>query len=155
MERSLPLFAAFEQTVPEPTPLPPRMDPPPDDRPPRKLARDTQRAARQRNSAGKQARAVLDFLSRRGPHGATDEEIAIELSIRLNSAGARRCELRDRGLAVDSGRRRETSSGSLAAVWVLAGPGSLDPAPLPARNDRTGVPSAMAAGTIDNGGPDR
>ena len=155
MERSLPLFAALEQTLPEPTPLPPRVDPPPDSRPPRKLARDTQRAARQRNSAGKQARAVLDFLSRRGPHRATDEEIATELSIRLNSAGARRCELRDRGLAVDSGRRRETSSGSLAAVWVVAGSASPDSAPLPARNDRTGVHSATAADIADNGGPGR
>ena len=61
MERSLPLFAALEQTIPEPTLLPPRVDPPQDNRPPRKLTRDTQRAARQRNGGRGTGRAGPGF----------------------------------------------------------------------------------------------
>jgi hypothetical protein len=84
---------------------------------------DTRRAARESLSApyiGEQLRSVLDYFGRQGAKGAIDEELSRDMHLRLNSAGARRFELCARGLVVDSGRRRETTSGRLATVWILA-----------------------------------
>ena len=69
--------------------------------------------------AGQQTRDVLDYLRRKGAHGATDSEISRDLGIRLDSARARRCELRDQAHVVDSGHRRATDSGRPAIVWTL------------------------------------
>ena len=62
---------------------------------------------------------VEDFIRERGPHGATDEEIGLALRLQADTSRARRCELRDNGKIVDSGRRRPTHSGRLATVWTL------------------------------------
>lgn len=62
---------------------------------------------------------VLLYLQSRD--GATDEETAIALGMRLDTARARRCELRDAGLVRDSGHRRKTTSGHDATVWAVAG----------------------------------
>ena len=82
---------------------------------------DTRRYAREAAAAvaGQQTRDVLDYLRSKGRHGATDQEISRDLQIRLDSARARRCELRDQGRAVDSGHRRATDSGRPAIVWTL------------------------------------
>ncbi len=82
---------------------------------------DTRRHAHEAAAevAGQQTRDVLEYLHRKGRHGATDSEIARDLQIRLDSARARRCELRDQGRAVDSGHRRATDSGRPAIVWTL------------------------------------
>ena len=64
--------------------------------------------------------AVLRFLEERGPRGATDEQIHEALELSGDTARARRCELRDAGLIVDSGRRRKTRTGRRAVVWVKA-----------------------------------
>jgi len=52
------------------------------------------------------------------PAGLTDEEIADVTRLRESTSRARRVELREAGLIVDSGRRRETRSGRRAIVWV-------------------------------------
>ena len=68
--------------------------------------------------------AVLGFVEERGPRGATDEEIRLGLELSGDTARARRCELRDAGLIVDSGRRRKTRTGRRAVVWVSAATGA-------------------------------
>lgn len=62
--------------------------------------------------------AVLAYLRGRGSEGATDEEIAVALQLRSDTARPRRTELVDLGKVRDSGRRRATSSGRAAIVWV-------------------------------------
>jgi len=69
--------------------------------------------------------AVLRFLDERGARGATDCEIRESLRLAGDTARARRCELRDAGLILDSGRRRPTRSGRKAVVWVSAATGAL------------------------------
>ena len=68
-------------------------------------------------------RRVLDYLYGSGSHGATDEEISVALGLRLYTAAPRRNELRDLGWIEDSGRRRETTTGARAAVWVMTAAG--------------------------------
>jgi hypothetical protein len=63
-------------------------------------------------------RRVLAFIVGRGEHGATDEQIAIGLKMKPDTSRARRVELRDKGLVLDSGRQRATQSGRAAVVWV-------------------------------------
>jgi len=64
-------------------------------------------------------RCLRDGLVPAGLEGLTDDELAISLGIPLNSTNKRRGELRDRGLVWDSGRRRQTRTGSSAIVWVV------------------------------------
>jgi hypothetical protein len=54
------------------------------------------------------------------PAGLTDYELAEVIDRQQNSAGKRRGELRDLGLVVDSGARRDAPSGASAIVWRLA-----------------------------------
>lgn len=63
-------------------------------------------------------RQVLSFIVGQHAHGATDEEISIGLKMHPDTARARRVELRDAGLVLDSGKRRPTQSGRAATVWV-------------------------------------
>lgn len=67
---------------------------------------------------GKLAGQVLDYIRGCGERGATDPEIAAGLQMLSDTARARRCELTDRGLVRDSGRKRPTAHGRAAAVWV-------------------------------------
>jgi hypothetical protein len=64
---------------------------------------------------------VLDYVTARGSHGATDEEIAIGLKMRESTARARRVELRDGEQVKDSLRRRRARSGRLCVVWITTG----------------------------------
>jgi len=61
---------------------------------------------------------VLDTLASRGP--STDEEIEDATTMRHQTASARRRALVLKGLVLDSGETRETSSGRKATVWRLA-----------------------------------
>jgi hypothetical protein len=61
---------------------------------------------------------VHDFLSDRGPYGATDDEGELELGIVLRTYTPRRVKLVELGLVLDSGNRRKTRKGRSAAVWV-------------------------------------
>ncbi len=84
---------------------------------------------------------VLAFITDRKTLGATDHEISAELNLLQDTARARRHELLDDGLVVDSGQRRSTPSGRSAAVWIDAdcqvlgddavGPATASPSPQP------------------------
>jgi hypothetical protein len=80
--------------------------------------RDTSQAAASaiEPKVGRLQAMVLEFIRECG--GATDEEIQVGLALKQNTARPRRCELYLKGLVKDSGQRRSTSSGRLAAVWV-------------------------------------
>jgi len=65
--------------------------------------------------------AVLGFIRARGDRGATDQELAAALELQSDTARARRVELRDAALVHDSGRRRPTSTGRRATVWIAGG----------------------------------
>ena len=60
----------------------------------------------------------LEELRRAGPYGLTDFELAELVGRQQTSAGKRRGELVQRGLATNSGMKRHAPSGSLAIVWV-------------------------------------
>jgi predicted ArsR family transcriptional regulator len=61
---------------------------------------------------------ILGYLTGRGPTGATDEEIALDLGIAPSTARPRRVELQRMGKAKDSGRRKKTEAGRPAVVWI-------------------------------------
>lgn len=66
---------------------------------------------------------VLDYIERQGVLGATDDEIEVSLTMRHQTASARRRELVKAGKVVADTYgmgRRETRSGATATVWVLA-----------------------------------
>jgi hypothetical protein len=72
--------------------------------------------------SGTQRARVYEAI-RQAPAGLTDQEIATTLGLAENSVRPRRLELSDppKGLPqliVDSGRRRQTSAGKQAVVWV-------------------------------------
>jgi len=70
-------------------------------------------------SSGTMRRKVFDYLSERGFKGATDEQMQHRLHLNPSSQRPRRVELVEAKLVKDSGRRRNTKSGSKAIVWVL------------------------------------
>lgn len=119
---------AARSTDPEP-PLP---DPGDDRRGfahgPASNAPETERraAARILPASGTARLAVLHEIALAGPDGRTDEELALNLEMRHYTAAPRRKELVDDGWARDSGERRPTTTGSLAAVWVLTDEGKRD-----------------------------
>jgi hypothetical protein len=61
---------------------------------------------------------VLGFIRISGRYGATDEELQIALNMNPNTERPRRVELVERGLVVDSGKKRKTKSNRQAVVWV-------------------------------------
>ena len=61
---------------------------------------------------------VFDFIRESGPNGATDDEGEAALGMKSQSYTPRRRELAKSGRVVDSGQRRQTSTGRSAAVWV-------------------------------------
>ena len=69
---------------------------------------------------------VVTFLRQCRSRGATDDAISVALGVNGNSTRPGRVELCRQGLVVDSGRRRRTSTGSPATVWVLAEHASAD-----------------------------
>jgi len=89
---------------------------------------DTSRDAS--DSARPTARAVRakiwSHIETLGFYGATDEEVQAVLGINPSTQRPRRVELVERGLVVDSGRRRKTTSGRWACVWVVTSGGSAD-----------------------------
>lgn len=66
-------------------------------------------------------RQVLDFLEERGWRGATDDEGWRALGVPTpNSYAPARTRLKEEGLVVWRGDRRETEAGNPAKVWVTA-----------------------------------
>lgn len=79
---------------------------------------------------------IVDFISWRGLHGATADEVSGELRLRTSTVTARINELVKGGRTRDSGHRRPTSSGRMAVVWVLAGTSCADAAAMEAIRHR-------------------
>jgi hypothetical protein len=72
---------------------------------------------------GRMQSQVFDFIRTQDEMGATDEELTEALGMLSDTARARRVELRDRSLIIDSGKRRPTRRGRAAVVWVITGNG--------------------------------
>lgn len=68
-------------------------------------------------------RRVLDAIALASERGMTDEELSLELRMRLYTAAPRRNELLNDGWIEDSGARRPTTTGARATVWVLTAAG--------------------------------
>jgi hypothetical protein len=74
--------------------------------------------------SGSQRDKVWQVIRAAGPAGLTDQDIARDLGMAENSTRPRRLELSNPPrpnmprLVVDSGRTKETSTGSHATVWV-------------------------------------
>lgn len=66
-------------------------------------------------------RRVRRYVETRGYIGATCDEIEHALDLRHQTASARITELKRRGDLIDTGRRRPTTSGRAAAVYVTRG----------------------------------
>jgi hypothetical protein len=64
---------------------------------------------------------VYRAIVRAGKDGRTWSELVEQLAV-SPTANGRVSELRDAGLIVDSGRRRKTSAGRNAVVWIAAPP---------------------------------
>lgn len=72
-------------------------------------------------SAPTRREEVYEFLKSRGEHGATDDEIQQALGYPRSSVGARRNELMNEGLIIDSGDTRATRYGRQATIWLAKG----------------------------------
>jgi len=62
---------------------------------------------------------VLQALLRHGSEGATADELCADLGLTRNSVAPRLTEMSKLGTVIDSGRRRRTPAGGLAAVYVV------------------------------------
>lgn len=62
---------------------------------------------------------VLNYITEKGAHGATDEEIWIALRMEKNSINPRRIELEKMGLIIRTDERRFNRSGRKAIVFKL------------------------------------
>ena len=81
---------------------------------------DTSEAAARYTHANTDAARVYRYIKSRGALGSTDEEVESALDMRHQTASARRRGLVLQRLITDSGRKRATSTGCKAVVWVLA-----------------------------------
>lgn len=90
--------------------------------PPHVRHSETSKAAARdvRPKSGTLRAIVLDFIRNRGERGATDEEMQYLIPMMANTQRPRRCELVERGLIQDSGKKRENASGKEAVVWIAA-----------------------------------
>tara|TARA_Y100001973_G_scaffold71778_1_gene104696 strand:+ start:1089 stop:1619 length:531 start_codon:yes stop_codon:yes gene_type:complete len=75
-------------------------------------------AEKQKTKAPTAIRKIYDFLLELGEDGATDDEIRTALGLLPSTAGARRRDLELMGGCRKTDRRRETSHGSSAVVYV-------------------------------------
>lgn len=83
---------------------------------------DTSRGARALNApkAPAQRQAILEFITSKGMHGASSDEVEVALGLPHQSASARVGELRDAGLIETLGEVRPTRTGARAVVYVFA-----------------------------------
>ncbi|MBN2023179.1 MAG: hypothetical protein JW809_10350 [Pirellulales bacterium] len=80
-------------------------------------------AQRRIRPEGNRLRSVVYHAIRAaGAEGMTDPEVSITTGLLSDTSRARRVELVQAGVVVDSGRRRQTQSGRWATVWVARPP---------------------------------
>lgn len=75
-------------------------------------------ACKTAGKSGTLRRSVYELLHERGSYGCIDEEIQILLDMNPSTQRPRRVELVDKGLVIDSGKRRPTKAGIGAVVWI-------------------------------------
>lgn len=80
----------------------------------------SQDAARRALGKSGAARVQIYNIIKDTPNGLTADETRQLISLPFNSVSARICDLAAEGWLTDSGRRRETSTGAMATVWVVA-----------------------------------
>jgi hypothetical protein len=80
----------------------------------------SQDAARRALGRSGTARERIYSIVKASRDGLTAYEIYNRTQLPQNSVAARVCNLAAEGWLIDSGRRRETSTGSIATVWVAA-----------------------------------
>ena len=80
----------------------------------------SQDAARRALGKSGAARVRIYNIIKDTPTGLTADETRRLISLPFNSVAARICDLAAEGWLIDSGRRRITSTGSTATVWVAA-----------------------------------
>ena len=80
----------------------------------------SQAAARRALGRSGTARERIYSIVEASRDGLTAYEIYARTQLPQNSVAARVCNLAAEGWLIDSGRRRETSTGSIATVWVVA-----------------------------------
>lgn len=90
---------------------------------------------------------ILDYVTEQGEDGATCDQIEAALDMRHQTCGPRCTELKRDGKLAESGRRRPTRSGALAAVLVLgAGVPHFKPSRRRRGQIRAGTGPLVAAG---------
>jgi hypothetical protein len=80
----------------------------------------SQDAARRALGKSGAARVRIYNIIKDTPNGLTADETRRLISLPFNSVAARICDLAAEGWLTDTGRRRITSTGSTATVWVVA-----------------------------------
>ena len=80
----------------------------------------SQDAARRALGKSGAARVRIYNIIKDTPNGLTADETRRLISLPFNCVAARICDLAAEGWLTDSGRRRITSTGSTATVWVVA-----------------------------------
>lgn len=80
----------------------------------------SQDAARRALGKSGAARVRIYNIIKDSNNGLTADETRRLISLPFNSVSARICDLAAEGWLTDSGRRRETTTGAMATVWVVA-----------------------------------
>jgi hypothetical protein len=80
----------------------------------------SQDAARRALGKSGAARVRIYNIIKDSTNGLTADETRRLISLPFNSVSARICDLAAEGWLIDSGRRRITSTGATATVWVVA-----------------------------------
>jgi hypothetical protein len=80
----------------------------------------SQDAARRALGKSGAARVRIYNIIKDSSNGLTADETRRLISLPFNSVSARICDLAAEGWLIDSGRRRITSTGATATVWVVA-----------------------------------
>ena len=80
-------------------------------------SQDAERRALGKSGA---ARVRIYNIIKDTPNGLTADETRQLINLPFNSVSARICDLAAEGWLTDSGRRRETTTGAMATVWVVA-----------------------------------
>lgn len=110
---------------------------------------DTSRSAYARAKIGQNEERVLAYVKHRGSHGLTCDEFIESTAMPHQSASPAFTALVRRGLLMRTDRRRETRTGSKAAVYVAVDPVTLFSCPKRAKADvyRAAVRGALKGRT--------